>query len=88
MPGQLCSGSVESEHAPIKMSRSYCEGMAYRTTGVLLDAPKADNPHLAGTPEADAWDLGWDAAETHTGSTISVATAGCCALVGAAVVAI
>ena len=75
-----CDGSTNNPK--LKESKAYCEGMLYRTTGTLLVSPKANNPHLAGTPEADAWDRGWDAAETASGGTITAAIAGCCGTIG------
>lgn len=84
MPGKLCNGSIEEAAKPFKDSKAYCEGMAHRASNTAANAPITDNPHLAGTEVADAWDAGWTAANGETG-TISDAAAGCCALRGATI---
>ena len=82
MPGQLCTGTT-IKNGTIRDSKAFCEGMAYRTTGSAVAAPKANNPHAAGSDAAIAWDNGWDIADAAGGSTIGDAF--CCALRGASV---
>ena len=81
MPGKLCTGAPSNNIGAgrLSQSKSYCEGMAYRASGTAIAAPKTDNPHVAGSPDAVAWDLGWDLADTNTGGNISKADRGCCA---------
>ena len=85
MAGLKCNGGT-IKSADSRLSKAYCEGMAYRASDTALNAPKTDNP-FATTNESEnsvAWDAGWDAAD-GAGGTITGAIAGCCALRGATV---
>lgn len=85
MAGKLCFGEqlANAGAGRIDQSKSFCEGMAYRATGTLLGAPKTGNPHVPGAPDAIAWDLGWDFAETGKSASVPLDTSGtCCAAVG------
>jgi len=79
----MCDGS-SLKNANSVNSKAYCEGMAYRTTGLQPDVPITDNPHAAGSDAANAWDKGWTVADAHSGDAggIKASAAGCCAVVG------
>lgn len=61
-------------------SKAFCEGIMWRAQGTALAFPKTDNPHVVGSPDAIAWDLGWDAAEAGAGGPLDL-TGTCCAAV-------
>lgn len=45
-----------------RLVRAYAEGRNAKNAGLLITA----NPHVAGTPAADAWDFGWSNKNTGT----------------------
>lgn len=83
MAGKLCFGQVRNNAGAghISQSKAYCEGAKWRAQGTALAFPKTDNPHEAGSEDAEAWDLGWDVAQAAAGGTLG--TVGCCAYIGA-----
>jgi len=85
MPGQLCNGGT-IKSADVKLSSSYCEGMAHRASDTALNAPVTDNPHAAASDAGKAWIAGYNAAD-GAGGTITSAISGCCALSGTTVAA-
>lgn len=80
MAGKLYDGRdvTTPKNGVKKNTKAYCEGMSYRATGTAVQAPKVNNPHLAGSEAATAWDAGWDTADNNAGGTISKADAGPC----------
>lgn len=83
MPGKLCTGATTNSTGTLKSSKAFCEGMAYRASGTAIAKPKVDNPHVAGSDAATAWDLGWDFAEAGKSASVPLDTsATCCAAVG------
>ena len=81
MPGKLCLGKPVNNIGAGRLgqSKAYCEGMAYRASGPFANVPITDNPHVAGSPDAISWDLGWNVADDASGGFISKANLGCCA---------
>ena len=69
MSGKLCTGIPENNSgaARINQSKSFCDGVFYRSRGVALARPITDNPHPVGSPNADSWDAGWTAADDAAG---------------------
>lgn len=53
MPAKLCNG-VATDHAYLRSTKSYCEGLRAATSGALIGT----NPHPAGD-DHDAWDRGF-----------------------------
>jgi len=53
MPGKLYSNDA-------RLAKAFSEGQDAGVAGALITT----NPHTAGTPEADAWDAGWNAGDT------------------------
>ena len=84
MAGQYSFGQIYSNAGSgrFRDCKSFGEGVQYRASDTLLNAPKTDNPHASGTPAALAWNLGWDLAEANTGGNISKADLGSVAPVG------
>ena len=82
MAGKLCFGSVYNNCGPahISDSRAYCKAIDFRVSGTALERPKANNPFIAGSSEAIAWDHGWDKANASAGGTMDVSDAPCCAI--------
>ena len=80
MAGKLCYGSAYNNAGAgtLRSSKSFCEGINYRAGGTLLGRPKVDNPHLAGSDAALAWNLGWDFAEASSGGALDTRGT-CCA---------
>lgn len=78
--GKFCYGEPTNNAGAARLSQSnaFCEGLAYRASGTALGAPITDNPHISGSPDADAWDAGWNVGNDSTG-TVSREDAGCCA---------
>ena len=62
--------------------KAFGEGVMYRAAGTAAAQPKTDNPHLANSATALAWNLGWDLAQANTGGIISKADLGSLAPVG------
>jgi len=84
MAGKLCQGGIRNNIGAARLSgsKSYCEGMAYRSAGTAIAKPKVDNPHMQGSEDSIAWNNGWDLADANTGGTIDRSEAGCCAPTG------
>ena len=66
--------------ARLSNSKAYCEGMLYRTTGNAITASIDGNPHVAGSPDGDAWDRGWTKAQESAGGNIPKSDMGCCSV--------
>ena len=77
MPGMLCDGS-DLKTAKVKDSKAYCEGMAYRQSGIGTDVPVTDNPHQAGSDAWVAWLAGWNAADAYSDGVMPRDAMGCC----------
>ncbi len=71
MAGKLCYGDPNGTAgaAVLSQSKSFCEGRQAQATGGLI----GDNPHLAGSPDAIAWDAGFNGRELGDPK-------GCCAV--------
>ena len=82
-PGRICVGEVTNSKPRLTSSRAFCEGMAYRADGTLLEKPSTNNPHAAGSEDATAWQKGWALAEHNKGGSISKDDLGCCAATSA-----
>jgi len=84
MPGKLCVGEPINNAGAghLSASKAYCEGMAYRASGTLIQRPFASNPHVQNSPDWNAWDYGWTKANDNAGGQISKADRGCCAASG------
>lgn len=65
MSGQLDFGATfnNAGAAYADTAKAFSEGIYYRAGGTLAGRPKANNPHEAGSRDADAWDRGWDVAD-------------------------
>ena len=85
MAGKLCNGDKDISAVKARNSIAYCEGLVYRAGGTAVARPKTDNPQLAGSEAADAWDLGWEAAQASAGSAMTKADVGCCAVPSGAI---
>ena len=79
MPGNLCDGHT-GRNGKVKDSKAYCEGMAYRQSGIGTDVPVTDNPHEAGSDAATAWDAGWNAADAYSDGVMPQDAMGCCSI--------
>ena len=79
MPGRICIGEATGSKPRLASSRAFCEGMAYRASGTLVQRPFSDNPHVQSSEDWNAWDNGWTLADDATGGNISKADLGCCA---------
>ena len=82
MSGKLCTGKKTNSKPKLSSSRSFCEGMAYRQSGTLLQRPLAANPHEDGNEDSVAWETGWNIADNAAGGLISKGSYGCCGALG------
>lgn len=77
--GQLCSGHT-LKNGLVRDSKAYCEGMAYRASGIGTDVPVTDNPHQTGSDAWAAWLAGWNAADAYSDGVMPVNAMGCCSI--------
>jgi len=80
MAGKFCTGVVTNNNFLPKESKAYCEGMQWRMQGTALQFPITDNPHLADSPAAITWGLGWIVADNAAPGAITPSDAPCCAV--------
>jgi len=78
MAGKNCHGAAQNSAIHVVDTRSFCEGLAHRTA--TNGATIGDNPHVAGSEAADAWDRGWTVGQEAGGTTVDPANAPCCAV--------
>jgi len=77
--GKLCTGeNYNSSGVPrLRESKAYCEGLDHRIS--TNGASFGDNPHVAGSPDGDAWDRGWSVGQSDVGEILTAGAAPCCA---------
>lgn len=77
---KLCNGQSNNQAVNIRNSKSFCEGLQFRSQGTAIAFPITGNPHEAGSEDADAWDRGWTVTEAAAGGTVAATAATCCAV--------
>ncbi len=88
MAGKLCFGEPfnNAGAAHLRSSKSFCEGILFRSGGTAVAQPITGNPHVTGSEAADAWDLGWTFADNAAGGVLDTSGT-CCAGSGTTILA-
>jgi len=79
MSGKMCTGKPTANAFLPMESKAYCAGGLYRSQGTAALFPVANNPNQPDSPDADAWDRGWNVVDSQAGGVVDPDAMPCCA---------